>query len=198
MATISTPQTLSQSAIALRSTVKLENSLTSSSSRSGDTATKWAALQSMPAALGWVIARVARFLPGLSLILRCVRPWLLRQSLCKEVPHRLRRLAHSLEREIGTAATKPPSPFTHVNVVTHNHANPQALCTHAVSVFCGTAFHLATTRAPAVFLRRDFRQRPDYFANLVFKSDAASTGKSLRRSFRFLVSPQRAAVSTAV
>ncbi|CAE6873442.1 hypothetical protein R69658_08266 [Paraburkholderia aspalathi] len=68
IATVSIPQALSQSAMALRSVVKLANSRTGSSSRSGGTATKWDALpMSMPAALGWVIVSAARDLPGLRL-----------------------------------------------------------------------------------------------------------------------------------
>jgi len=68
MATVSIPQALSQSAMALRSAVKLANSRTGSSSRSGGTATKWDALpMSMPAALGWVIVSAARDLLGLRL-----------------------------------------------------------------------------------------------------------------------------------
>src|SRR6058998_2828360 len=53
MATVSTPQASTQSAMAFKSTVKLANSRTGSSSRSGGTATKCDALpMSMPAALG--------------------------------------------------------------------------------------------------------------------------------------------------
>ena len=60
MATVSTLHAVSQSAKALRSAVKLGNSHTGWSSRSGGTATKWEALpMSMPAALGWVIVRAA-------------------------------------------------------------------------------------------------------------------------------------------
>src|SRR5450631_3811758 len=71
MATVSTPQALSQSARALRSTVKLGNSRTGCSSRSGGTATKWDALpMSTAAALGWVNVSAARDLPGLRLTLR--------------------------------------------------------------------------------------------------------------------------------
>jgi hypothetical protein len=60
IATVSTLQAWSQSARALRSTVKLGNSRTGSSSRSGGTATKCEALpMSMPAALAWVIVSAA-------------------------------------------------------------------------------------------------------------------------------------------
>ena len=49
--------------------MKLGNSRTDVSSRSGGTATKCEALPiSIPAALGWVIVRAARVLPGLKLI----------------------------------------------------------------------------------------------------------------------------------
>jgi hypothetical protein len=59
-----------QSAIALRSTVKLENSRTGPSSRSGGTATTCAAMpMSIPAALGSVIVSAARDLAALSGIL---------------------------------------------------------------------------------------------------------------------------------
>ena len=59
----------------MRSTVKLGNSRTGSSSRSGGTATKWAALpMSMPAALGWVIVKAAaRDLPGLGMTFTSAR-----------------------------------------------------------------------------------------------------------------------------
>jgi len=76
MATVSTEQAVSQSASAFRSTVKLGNSRTGSSSQdvatsryvSGGTATKWLAEpMSIPAALGWVMARAARDLPGLGM-----------------------------------------------------------------------------------------------------------------------------------
>jgi hypothetical protein len=53
--------------------VKLRNSRTGSSSRSGGTATKWLALpMSMPAALGWVRASGAALLLLTVLGLRCV------------------------------------------------------------------------------------------------------------------------------
>ena len=59
------------SARALRSTVKLVNSRTGWSSRSGGTATKWDALpMSMPAAFGWVMLSAAPDLPGLRLTLQ--------------------------------------------------------------------------------------------------------------------------------
>src|ERR1700693_1198000 len=100
MAMVSTPQALSQWAMALRSTVKLGNSRTGSSSRSGGTATKWEALPiSIPAALGWVIVR-ARDLPGLRLTL-ALRLTIAAPSFGWNVaPHRVRLLAQSLKRDI--------------------------------------------------------------------------------------------------
>ena len=167
IATVSTPQASSQSAKALRSTVKLGNSRTGSSSRSGGTATKWDALpMSMPAALGWVIVSAGSGLAGLE------------ADAAIALGHGL--LHHSVV-ECGAASgtsscslsqtgyrpsgCEPPSRFTNVDDVTQDHANPRAICTIAISVFRGAAFHLATTQARAVFLRRDLRQRADYFAN---------------------------------
>jgi hypothetical protein len=60
------------------------------------------------------------------------------------VPHRVRRFAHSLKRDIGTMGILPPIRFTNVDDATHDHANPRAKCTNAESVFRGTVFHLAT------------------------------------------------------
>jgi len=70
IATVSMPHSASQSARRSSSPVKLRNSRTGSSSRSGGTATKWLALpMSMPAALGWVRASGAA---RVELRLRCV------------------------------------------------------------------------------------------------------------------------------
>jgi hypothetical protein len=68
-------------------------------------------------------------------------------------------LLNGISAQWLTAANR----FTNVDDVTQDHANPRAVRTIATSVFRGTAFHLATTEAP-VFLRRDLRQRADYFA----------------------------------
>src|ERR1700674_217977 len=105
IATVSTPQALSQSARALRSTVKLGNSRTGSSSRSGGTATKWEPLpMSMPAALGCVIVSATRDLPGLRLMLGL--RW---AKACSIVSYEDgaasgTSLAHSLKRDIDPAA----------------------------------------------------------------------------------------------
>ena len=85
------------------STVKLKNSRTGSSSRSGGTATKCEALpMSMPAALGWVMVRAIRDLFTLAVCFD--RRWLMRvlqHSLRNVVPPWERRLAHSPKRDIG-------------------------------------------------------------------------------------------------
>src|ERR1700686_5866027 len=105
IATLSTHQSLIQSASPFRSAVKLENSRTGSSSRSGGTATKWDALpMSMPAALGCVIVSAARDLPGLRLMLGL--RW---AKACSIVSYEDgaasgTSLAHSLKRDISAAA----------------------------------------------------------------------------------------------
>jgi hypothetical protein len=55
--------------------------------------------------LGWVIVRAARDLVDLRLMLRfrCAMG-LLHHSVGKMAPHRVRRLAHSLKRDIGSTA----------------------------------------------------------------------------------------------
>ena len=135
------------------------------SARSGGTATKWDRLpMSMPAAWGCVIVRAGRVRPvgRLTFALR-------------------RAMACSIMRVDGGAASgtssnalsqtgyrssghTPPGRFTSVDDVTQDHANPRAVCTTAMSVFRGAAFHLATTEA-TVFLRRDVRRGADWDPN---------------------------------
>ena len=128
MATTSTLQAASQSASACNPPVKLENSRTGSSSRSGGTATKWLALpMSIPAALGWVITRLGRGFTqlGLGFGLECAHV----SSAARmegAVPHRERRYAHSPKRDIGHADKLSESRFTNVDDVTQDHANPRA------------------------------------------------------------------------
>jgi len=59
-------------------------------------------------------------------------------------PHRVRRLAHSLKRDIGSAVPTTLGQFTNVDDVTHDHANPRAICTIAIPVFRSAIFHFAT------------------------------------------------------
>jgi hypothetical protein len=57
---------------------------------------------------------------------------------------RVRRLAHSLKRDIGAALSRyADSPMS--IELSHDHANPRAMCAIAISVFPGAAFHFATT-----------------------------------------------------
>src|SRR5450759_4159346 len=127
MATVSTPQALSQSARALRSIVKLGNSRTGVSSRSGGTATKWEALpMSMPAALGWVIVRAARDLPGLRLTLalrRAIAP----PSLRLECGAASGTSSCSLSQTgYLPSGYEPPCRFTNIDDVTQDHAHTRA------------------------------------------------------------------------
>src|ERR1700674_3104301 len=164
IATVSTPQVLSQSARALRSTVKLENSRTGSSSRSGGTATKWDALPiSIPAALGWVIVRAARDLLGLRLIL-ALRCTIVAPSFGWNVaPHRVRLLAQSLKRDISSAAAN------------HHADSPMSMTSPRTTLKRGQNAPLSDRSSAAprstlpqrshpVFLRRDLRQGADYYA----------------------------------
>ena len=103
------------------------------------------------------------------------------------MPHRVRRLAHSLKRDIATEGTWPTIGLTNVVDATHDHANPRAKCTNAESVFRGTAFHLATKEqsTPNAFLLRDFRQRADYTATIYLATtDQPGSNVFLRRDFR--------------
>ena len=79
-------------------------------------------------------------------------------------PHRVRRLAHSLKRDIGAAAAyrhvdSPVSMTSPRTTLTRGQC-----CTIARSVFRGATVHLATM-PPRMFLRHDLRQQADYFAN---------------------------------
>jgi len=71
--------------------------------------------------------------------------------------------AQSLKRDIVVAAVAVTR-FTNVDDVTHDHASQRAMRTIVQSVFRSAAFHSATIDH-RMFLRRDFRQRADYFAS---------------------------------
>ena len=64
-------------------------------------------------------------------------------------PHRVRRTAQSLKRDIGLAA-KTATPIHNVDDVTQDHAQTRAMRTIVLSAFCGTAFYFATTKARSV------------------------------------------------
>jgi hypothetical protein len=63
---------------------------------------------------------------------------------------RVRRLPHSLKRDIAAPARTPARRFTNVDDVTQDQPNPRALRASGFSVFAGAAFHLATTAATGV------------------------------------------------
>src|ERR1700680_2539265 len=165
MATVSTPQALSQSASALRSIVKLGNSRTGASSRSGGTATKWDPLPiSIPAALGWVIVSAARDLPGLRLILALRRTISASSFSWNVVPHRVRLLAQSLKQDISPAAAN------------HHADSPMSMTSPRTTLKRGQNAPLSDRSSAAprstlpqrshpVFLRRDLRQGADYHAH---------------------------------
>ena len=89
---------------------------------------------------------------------------LLHHSLRNVAPHRVRRLAHSLKRNIGpaTAYRQADSPMSMTSPRTTLTRGQVAPLLHRSSA----APHptLPQRRAPE-FLRRDLRQRADYFAN---------------------------------
>ena len=64
-------------------------------------------------------------------------------------PHRVRRTAQSLKRDIGRRQPTA-SRFTNVADVTQDHAQTRALRTIVLSVFRGAAFYFATTKARSV------------------------------------------------
>src|SRR5439155_7805822 len=90
---------------------------------------------------------------------------LLHHSVGKIAPHRVRRLAHSLKRDIVPAAAR-------------RHADsPMSMTSPRTTLTCGQCaplVHRSSAAPPStlpqrslrVFLRRDLRHRADYFANL--------------------------------
>jgi len=104
--------------------------------------------------------RLTRFEQGTSIALG---HGLLHHPLWKVAPHRVRRLAHSLKRDIGPVAanrqTDSPVSMT----------SPRTTLTRGQNAplpFRSSAAPLSTLpqHARPVFLRDDLRQRPDYFA----------------------------------
>ena len=118
---------------------------------------------SMPAALGWVIVRAALDLPGLRLTLALVGPWLAPSFGWNVAPHRVRRLAHSLKRDIGPAAKNrhADSPMSMTSPRTTLTRGQYAPLPNRSSA---APHSTLPQRRHAVFLRRDLRQRADYFA----------------------------------
>jgi hypothetical protein len=93
---------------------------------------------------------------------------LLHHSLWNVVPHRVRRLAHSLKRDIGPAAEnrQTDSPMSMTSPRTTLTRGQYAPLLHRSSAAPHST--LPQLKAPE-FLRRDLRQRADYFANPSFE-----------------------------
>ena len=73
---------------------------------------------------------------------------MLHHSAGKMALHRVRRLAHSLKRDICSATIPRQSrQFTNVNDVTQEHAQTRALRTIVLLIFRSAASHVATTKA---------------------------------------------------
>ena len=151
IATVSTPLALSQSANCSRSAVKLGNSRTGSSSRSGGTATKCEALpMSIPAALGWTKVSACRAFPDLKFMLR-LRCAIAAPSFIVECGATSGTSSCSLS-ETGYLPTalnrRADSPMSMTSPRTTLMYGQ--ICTIGRSVFRGTAFHFATACPPSV------------------------------------------------
>src|SRR5258706_1079775 len=153
IATVSTPHALSQSAMRSRSAVKLGNSRTGSSSRSGGTATKCAAVPvSRPAALGWVMLRAARDLTGFSLRRRLRLGW---SKICSKMRwgkwHRIGNVVLlTLSNGISTPRLHTAERFTNVDDVTHDHAHTRANMHHCLIGLPQRHIPLCLKTAPTV------------------------------------------------
>ena len=126
MATVSTLHGIRSIGQAQRIGVKLLNSRTGSSSRSGGTATKWDALPiSMPAALGVGQGRwPTLWWPA------CVLPCILHHVKWNVAPPaRVRRLDHSLKRDACTRPNRSATGLTNVDDAAMT-ANPRAMYRH--------------------------------------------------------------------
>ncbi len=151
--------------MALRSTVKLANSRTGSSSRSGGTARSRCTADVDAGGVGVGDRQrrsgLARLQADASIALG---HGLLHHSLRNVALHRVRRLAHSLKRNIDPAAAyrQADSPMSMTSPRTTLTRGQYAPLLHRSSA----APHSTLPEpAHAVFLRRDLRQRADYFAN---------------------------------
>ena len=89
---------------------------------------------------------------------------LLHHSLWNVALHRVRRLAHSLKRDIGPAAANPcaDSPMSMTQPMTTLTRGQYAPLLHRS---CAAPHSTLPQQKKPEFLRRDLRQRADYFAN---------------------------------
>ena len=93
---------------------------------------------------------------------------LLHHPLWNVAPHRVRRLAHSLKRDIGPAAAnrQADSPMSMTSPRTTLTRGQYAPLIHRSSAAPHSSLPQTGVRQ---FLRRDLRQRADYFANPALK-----------------------------
>jgi hypothetical protein len=101
-----------------------------------------------------------------------LRQGLLHHRWWKVAPHRVRRLAHSLKRDIDPVAAN------------RQIDSPGSMTSPRTTLTCGQCaplLHRSSAAPPStlpqrrlrVFLRRDLRHRADYFANLALNPDAS-------------------------
>src|SRR5260370_20393884 len=118
----------------------------------------------MAGALGWVIVRGARDLPGLRLTLALRRTIAAPSFGWNVAPHRVRLLAQSLKRDISPAAAN------------HHADSPMSMTSPRTTLKRGLIAPLSDRSSAAprstlpqrshpVFLRRDLRQGADYNAH---------------------------------
>ena len=81
----------------------------------------------------------------------CVAPWLAPSSVVECGAASGTSSCSLSQTGYRPAGHRPERRFTNVDDVTHDHANPRAMCTIATSVFRGATFHLATTPPPLCF-----------------------------------------------
>ena len=109
---------------------------------------------SMPAALGWVIVRAVRDLPGLRLIL--VLRWAITYSMIQKwngALLRVRRLAHSLKRDTRSA------------VVYHPADSPMSMTSPRTTLLCGhnAPSTLRPSAVPLLLLCHNWSHRACFF-----------------------------------
>ena len=127
---------------------------------------------------GW--SRLARFEDDAAIALG---HGLLHHSLWNVAPHRVCRLPHSLKRDIGPAAAyrQVDSPMSMTSPKTTLTRGQCAPLLHRSSAAPHSTLPQRTRR---VFLRRDLRQRADYFANLALERTRRLAASSSEQRWR--------------
>ena len=120
---------------------------------------------------------------------------LLHHRFWNVAPHRVRRLAHSLKRDIDPAATdrKADSPMSMTSPMTTLTRGQYAPLLHRSSA---APHSTLPQRSHPVFLRRDLRHRADYFANPPFNVDAPHIAPRSRIDSTSFDSAQPATMNT--